>query len=192
MEEMGGRLDPHSDDTGNVSEEAPEVSVSGRRRRGWQSRVVRPWVAVILWAALIWMLGGDSLSASSTARVLRPLIEWFRPDFTPREMYSLVVTIRKLSHVAEYGLLTLLVLRALWIGSVESVVTSLGLTTLVVGLLALADETRQAYSVERTGSSRDVGLDLGGAAIVALAMLTLRAVLGRPLFARETRKRDPR
>jgi VanZ family protein len=107
-------------------------------------------------------------------------------------MYSLLVTIRKLSHVAEYGLLAMLVLRALWIGSIESIVTSLSFTVLLVGLLALADETRQAYSLERTGSSRDVGLDLGGAAIVALAMLTLRAVLGRPLFTRETRERDPR
>jgi VanZ family protein len=192
MEEMGGRLDPHSDDVGSAREEAPEVDVSGRWRRAWQSRVIRAWVAVILWAAMIWTLGGDSLSASSTAGVLRPLIEWFRPDFTPAEMYSLLVTIRKLSHVAEYGLLAMLVLRALWIGSIESIVTSLGFTVLLVGLLALADETRQAYSLERTGSSRDVGLDLGGAAIVALAMLTLRAVLGRPLFTRETRERDPR
>ncbi len=192
MEEMGGRLDPHSDDVGSASEEAPEVDVSGHWRRAWQSRVIRAWVAVILWAAMIWTLGGDSLSASSTAGVLRPLIEWFRPDFTPAEMYSLLVTIRKLSHVAEYGLLAMLVLRALWIGSIESIVTSLSFTVLLVGLLALADETRQAYSLERTGSSRDVGLDLGGAAIVALAMLTLRAVLGRPLFTRETRERDPR
>jgi VanZ family protein len=192
MEEMGGRLDPHSDDVGSAREEAPEVDVSGRWRRAWQSRVIRAWVAVILWVAMIWTLGGDSLSASSTAGVLRPLIEWFRPDFTPAEMYSLLVTIRKLSHVAEYGLLAMLVLRALWIGSIESIVTSLGFTVLLVGLLALADETRQAYSLERTGSSRDVGLDLGGAAIVALAMLTLRAVLGRPLFTRETRERDPR
>ena len=124
--------------------------------------------------------------------MLRPLIEWFRPDFTPREMYSLLVTIRKFSHVAEYGLLTLLVLRALWIGSIESIVTSIGLTGLLVGLLALADETRQAYSLERTGSSRDVGLDLSGAVIVALSMLTLRAILGRPLFARPTPEQDPR
>ena len=192
MEEMGGRLDPHSDDVESASEEAPEVNVSGRWRRAWKSRVIRAWVAVILWAAMIWTLGGDSLSASSTADVLRPLIEWFRPDFTPAEMYSLLVTIRKLSHVAEYGLLAMLVLRALWIGSIESIVTSIGFTVLLVGLLALADETRQAYSLERTGSSWDVALDLGGAAIVALSMLTLRAVLGRPLFTRETREPDPR
>jgi VanZ family protein len=141
---------------------------------------------------MIWTLGGDALSASETAGVLRPLIEWFRPDFTPAEMFSLLVKIRKLSHVAEYGLLAMLVLRALWIGSIESIATSIGFTVLLVGLLALADETRQAYSLERTGSSWDVALDLGGAAIVALSMLTLRAVLGRPLFTRETRERDPR
>jgi VanZ family protein len=177
---MDGRLDP---DSGDIE---PAVETPGGRLRSHlRSRVVRAWIAAGLWAAVVWMLGGDSLSAASTAGILRPVIEWFRPDFPPREMYALLVTIRKVSHVAEYGLLTLLILRALWIGSVRSVATSLGLTTLLVGTLALADEARQAYSPERTGSGWDVGLDLGGAALFASALLLLQALLGRPLFSRD-------
>ena len=174
---MNGRFDPDTGDTGGAGS-----NVASTRAR---SRVVRAWIVVVLWAVVVWILGGDSLSAASTAGILRPLIEWFRPDFPPREMYSLLVSIRKFSHVAEYGLLTLLVLRALWIGSVRSVATSLGLTCLLVGTLALADEARQAYSPERTGSGWDVGLDLGGAALIASAMLLLQAVRKRPLFSRD-------
>ncbi len=178
---MNRRFDP---DAGSDNSSAVT-----RARDGLGSRVIRAWVFVVLWAAMVWTLGGDSLSAKSTAGILRPLIEWFRPDFSPREMYSLLVSIRKFSHVAEYGLLTLLILRAFWIGAIRSVVTSLGLTCLLVGTLALADEARQAYSPERTGSGWDVGLDLGGAALIASAMLLLQAILGRPLFAQD-RDRD--
>ena len=109
----------------------------------------------------------------------------------PRKSVPLAgsVSIRKFSHVAEYGLLTLLILRAFWIGAIRSVATSLGLTCLLVGTLALADEARQAYSPERTGSGWDVGLDLGGAALIASVMLLLQAIQGRPLFSRD-RDRD--
>ena len=185
---MDGRFDPETGDAGSTRDEAAGASDEGaapHAPRGWRSQVVRAWIAVVIWATVVWTLGGDSLSASSTAGILRPLIEWFRPDFPPREMYALLVTIRKVSHVAEYGLLTLLVLRALWIGSIRSVVTSLGLTGLLVGTLALADEARQAYSPERTGSGFDVGLDLSGAALVACVMLLVEAVRRRPLFSRE-------
>ncbi len=191
---MDGRFDPETGDAGTTRDEAGGASGEAsapRPPRGWRSQVVRAWIVAVLWAALIWTLGGDSLSAAATAEILRPLIEWFRPDFPPREMYSLLVTIRKVSHVAEYGLLTLLVLRAFWIGSIRSVATSLGLTGLLVGSLALADEARQAYSLERTGSGFDVGLDLSGAALVACGMLLLEAVLRRPLFSRKEISQAP-
>ena len=63
------------------------------------------------------------------------------------------------------------------------------LTCLLVGTLALADEARQAYSPERTGSGWDVGLDLSGAVLVASAMLLIDTVRRRPLFSREREER---
>jgi len=178
---MSDRPDPEAGDRELLR---GDVAVPGAPRHTWRPRVVRAWIAVAVWAAVVWTLGGDSMSAATTASILRPVVEWFRPDFPPREMYSLLVTIRKVSHAAEYGLLTLLTLRALWIGSIRSIVNSLGITCLLVGMLALADEIRQAYSPARTGSGWDVGLDLSGAALIASAMLILQALLGRPLFSR--------
>jgi len=156
---------------------------------GGRARVVRAWLAVAVWASVVWMLGGDTFSAAFTAKILRPIIEFFLPDFSRADMFLLLTAIRKASHVTVYGLLALLILRALWIGSVQSLLVSVGLTTFLVAAMALADETRQASSAVRTGSSWDVLLDVGGAAAVAALLIGLRANRRRPLFAPE---RGPR
>jgi VanZ family protein len=146
--------------------------------------VFRAWIAVILWGGVVWALGGDAFSAAFTAKVLRPIIELFVADFSTADMFVLLTVVRKSMHVAVYGLLALLILRALWMGSVDSLLLSLGLTALLVTTMALADETRQSFSAVRTGSGWDVMLDLIGAAGVA-ALLTLQAKHRRPLFAPE-------
>lgn len=157
-------------------------------RRG---RLVRAWVAVVVWAAIVWTLGGDMFSAAFTAKLIRPVVEFFVPEFSPADMYALLSTLRKVSHVTVYGLLALLVLRALWIGSVESLVVSLGLTGVIVTAMALADEARQGYSTVRIGSGADVLLDLCGATGVAIVLIALRVSRGRPLFAPDPATPDP-
>ena len=152
-----------------------------------QPRVARAWVLAIVWAALVWTLGSDAFSASNTSRVLRPMIEWFVSDFSRADMYDLLVGIRNAAHVVAYALLSLLIVRALWIGSVRSLVTSLGLTLVMVAAMAFADETRQGDSPVRTGSGWDVALDLGGATSMIVILVGLQTFLGRPLFE----PRDP-
>lgn len=156
---------------------------AGRGGPSRRARIVRAWLAVFVWAAVVWTLGGDTFSAAFTAKLLRPVIEFFVPDFSRADMYMVLSGIRKASHVTVYGLLALLILRALWIGSVDSLVVSLGLTAVLVAAMALADEARQAASSVRTGSTWDVLLDLLGAAAVAALLIALQANRRRPLFA---------
>lgn len=163
---MGGRFHP---------------TASARPER-W--RTARAWLAVLAWAGLVWVLGGDRFSAAATARFLRPFAEVIAPDFSVRDMYVLLLSIRKAAHISVYGFLALLTLRALWIGSVRSLIASLSATGLFVAALALADETRQAYSEARTGSGADVVLDLAGATCVVLLTLVVQARRRRPLFSR--------
>ena len=146
-------------------------------------RTARAWLGVLVWASLVWVLGGDRFSAVETARFLRPLVEAIVPDFTIRDMYVLLYSIRKAAHVSVYGFLALLTLRALWIGSVRSLVLSLSATGVFVAAVALADETRQAYSSVRTGSGTDVVFDLAGATGVVLITLAIQARRRRPLFS---------
>ena len=156
---------------------------------GMQPRVARAWALAIVWAAVVWSLGGDGFSATNTSRFLRPLIEWFVSDFSRGDMYALLVAIRKAAHIVAYALLSLLILRALWIGSVRSLVLSLGLTLALVTGLALADETRQGYSRARTGSGWDVALDIGGATSMIVILVALQTLTGRRLF--EDREETP-
>jgi hypothetical protein len=164
---------PLSGGTGRTSTESPR-----------RSRVFRAWLAAVIWGAVVWMLGGDAFSAAVTAKILRPIIELFVTDFSTQDMFALLSVVRKSMHVAVYGLLSLLILRALRIGSIDSLLLSLGVTALIVTTMALADETRQAYSAVRTGSGWDVLLDLLGAAGVA-ALLTLQAKRSGPIFSPE-------
>ena len=74
---------------------------------------------------------------------------------------------RKFAHVAEYGVFAVLVLRlALFLGG-RRLVWNLAVALTAALLLALLDEGRQGLLSNRTGSLRDVGLDVtGGAAFV--------------------------
>ena len=150
-------------------------------------RTARAWTAVLVWAGVVWVLGGDRFSAAATARFLRPVLDAVGIEFTVRDMYLLLLTLRKGAHVVVYGLLALLTLRALWIGSVRSLLVSLSATGAFVAVMALADETRQAYSVARTGSGADVALDLAGAIGVILLMLGAQSRRRRPLFSPDGR-----
>ena len=145
-------------------------------------KLLRAWLLVLLWAAVVWSLGGDSFSASETSRFLRPMLEWLFPDFSVSDMYRLLYAIRKTAHIVEYALLAVLILRALWIGSLRSLLQSLGLTLVLVATMAIADESRQSTSAARGGSGWDVLLDLSGAFLAVAIVLLIQSQLRRPLF----------
>lgn len=146
--------------------------------------MVRAWVAVVLWAALVWSFGSDGFSASQTSRLLGPLLDWLLPNASQEHRAELLFLLRKIAHVVEYGVLGVLALRAVRLGSRLSNAATVALCLLLVAGVAIADEVRQVRSTERSGSQWDVLLDLGG----ALAALSLVAALPRrwraPLFPR--------
>jgi VanZ family protein len=146
------------------------------------SRALRAWLIVALWALVVWALGGDSFSAGETSRILRPLIEWLHPDVSSADLHRLLYTARKSAHVTEYALLAVLILRALWLGSLRSLLGSLGLTLLLVAVMAAADERRQSVSALRGGSGWDVLLDVSGGILAIALLLLFQHWQRRPLF----------
>jgi VanZ family protein len=150
-----------------------------RSRDTW----MRAWSPVVLWVALIFWLSSDTFSASTTSGILGPLLEWLLPSASADTIYRLHVLVRKGAHLGVYAVLALLALRAVrrapGLGWRAGVLASL----VVVGLVAGADEIRQTFSSERTGSVNDVGIDVtGGAGALGLALagLALRARRSRP------------
>jgi len=126
------------------------------------------FLPVILWMALIFG-GSTNLGASrNTSRIIGPILRWFNPEVTDDAIRQIQFTIRKCGHVAEYGILALLVWRALrhrhsipatgwsWKHARQAI--------LISAFYAATDEFHQSFVVTREGSLWDVLLDTAGAA----------------------------
>jgi VanZ family protein len=130
-----------------------------------------------LWVLVIFGLSSDSFSASSTSGVLDPLLRWLLPSLSDAAIKTLHGLVRKGAHVSVYAGLALLVLRALRIRYAVPMLRAGALSLAFVVAVASLDETHQGLSSHRTGSVRDVGLDLFGGT-VALALVS-GVLLGR-------------
>lgn len=148
----------------------------------FDSKRLRPWIAVLLWAAVVWALGGDGFSHTETSRILVPLIRWLAPELSGRELLKILFWIRKSAHAIEYALLTVLLLRALLLAARADWRSAAVSTLLAVLVFAAADEGRQGLSRLRSGSSHDVMLDLAGAALALAVLALLQRRLRRPLW----------
>jgi VanZ family protein len=134
---------------------------------------LQAWLLVFVWLAMIFVFSSDAFSSTETASLLRPLLQWLLPDWTPLEIWKLHIAIRKAAHLAVYGVLALLSLRAFRLSTGGGALRHSALALLLVLAMASLDEYRQSLSVWRTGTPVDVGYDLAGAAaalgIAALA-----------------------
>ena len=137
---------------------------------------------VLFWGGVIWTLGGGDFSFSDTSRIIGPLIDWLFPDLTFSDKRFWLRFVRKGAHVAEYGVFAVLVLRLAIFLRHRPMLAQTALALTATLLLALLDEGRQGLLSNRTGSLRDVALDVaGGAAGIAVAMTLATAAGGRLL-----------
>ena len=121
------------------------LRTAGSRPRRVKQRV-GAWLAVAGWIALILTLGGESFSASSTSRLIGPLLHWLFPDITAESLATAHFLVRKGAHVTEYGVLALLAWRALQL-SFRISRGRIGAGTLgFVLAVAGTDEAFQAFS----------------------------------------------
>ena len=125
----------------------------------------RAWLAVALWTAVVWTLSSDGFSASSTARVIGPIVRWFFPGISQERFELVHFALRKSAHLTEYAVLALLTLRALHRGAPRPASRCALLALGFVVAVASADELRQSRSPVRTGSPVDVAFDGSGGAL---------------------------
>jgi VanZ family protein len=123
----------------------------------------------LLWMAVITGLSTDAFSADNTGGYVLPLLHWLLPGLPSADLDVLHTAIRKAAHVCEYGVLSLLWIRAVRLpGSAWSVHQGLMALSLSVVCAAL-DEFHQAFVPSREARVLDVGWDTLGA-VIALAM----------------------
>lgn len=128
---------------------------------------------------LIFIGSGDALSNQRSSRFLGPLIHWLLPWMSPAGVDAAVFYLRKTAHLTEYGLLALLLWRALrqpirndprpWSWSLAR------LAVLLAAVYAASDEFHQSFVPAREGRVHDVVIDTTG----AMAALLLLWLIGR-------------
>ena len=150
---------------------AGEASESRPRSR----RIFYAWLIVACCIGLVLWFGSEDFSVRSTYGKLDHLLRFLFPDMSTDDRWRAQVWIRKSSHVAEYAVLALLTLRAMWI-SFDSLIIRLAASSLLLALaVAAVDESRQATTNTRTGSITDVLIDVSGAfAALCVAVFFIR------------------
>jgi len=132
------------------------------------------WLLVGLWTALVLTASGEAFSADATRGVVFEFWSWL--GISRAEVGPFVFWTRKGAHFVEYAVLGFLVLRALRLAGVG--LPAAGLCALLWAIaVAFGDEARQAQLSTRTGSLRDVAIDMAGA--TTAVALTARLILAR-------------
>jgi VanZ family protein len=122
---------------------------------------------------LIFSASSDSASFSRSSRIIGPLMRWLFPHLSNEAVHATVIFVRKCAHLTEYGLLALLVLRALRRPPPEAACpwqwSEAGWALAVTTIYAASDEFHQLFVASRGASVWDVLLDcLGGSLALGL------------------------
>ena len=126
-------------------------------------KLLKAWIAAILWLILIAIESSALLSAHNTSRILYPLLHYlFGLDWDRFEVWHFYI--RKGGHAVGYGTLSILLFRA-WratLPAMSDVKWTLRWATIAIlgtALVASLDEWHQSFIPSRTGTIRDVVLD---------------------------------
>ena len=139
---------------------------------------LRYWLPVMLWMCLIFGASSDIKSVQHTDGMLGQIFRRLHINVTPDQLEHVRFVVRKLAHMTEYGVLALLVWRALrgpehargWSNK------SAALALTICLLYAATDEFHQAFVPGRSASVRDILIDTTGAALALgfAALITTR------------------
>lgn len=126
---------------------------------------IQRWIPVIVWCILIYCFSESSwFTGENTKRVLDMVLSYLPFGGGKGEGPSLLnFIIRKLAHLTEFGILAVLVWRAL-----EPKRMAYAGAWLFATVYAMTDEWHQSFEPGRTATPRDVAIDSCGALIALM------------------------
>ena len=134
---------------------------SASRRRG--EELIANWVPVVFWAGLIFYFSTEQFSSPQTSGLLESVLDWLFPGISAARVDWAHLALRKLGHLTEYFVFSVLLLRALRHNHGGLTVRHVAWSVMFVLLYAVSDEFHQAFVPSRTASINDVLIDvLGG------------------------------
>ncbi len=125
-------------------------------------KAIRFWLPPIIWGALIF-----SVSARTVPQV--------------SQVYAVDFTVHKLAHVIEYGILGILIYRALKqekISKKEAIIYAI----IIACFYGFTDEFHQSFTPHRTTRLRDVFIDTIGASVGILIVWKLSPKMPKKLL----------
>jgi len=140
----------------------------------------RHWWPAIAWAGAVYLFSTEIFGGEHTSRFIIPILRWLLPGASPETLEQIHFLIRKASHVGEFFLFSLLVLRGLR-GDSSGWKWSWGLAAVGISAgFAASDELHQYFVSNRGAAWQDVVLDSAGAiAAQACAWLWSRKSIKR-------------
>jgi VanZ family protein len=136
---------------------------------------LRRWWPALLWAIVISAFSTGVFTSDNTSRIIVPILKWFFPHASQETLFLVHHFIRKMGHVTEYFILSLLILRGIRAGKTGIHLGWALAAVAIVGCYAALDEFLQSFVPGRTAAVSDVLIDTAGGVaaqvVVALVML---------------------
>ena len=128
--------------------------------------ITRYWLPPILWTAVIFAASSDLFSAGHTGTWLAAAIRTIGHPPPPSQFAALHVAIRKAAHLIEYGILGILLFRALRADRQTAWKLRWSVAAIVIAAaVGSLDEWHQLFVRTREASAWDVLIDATGAAL---------------------------
>jgi VanZ family protein len=133
------------------------------------------WWPALLWAIVISAFSTGAFTSDNTSRIIVPILKWFFPHASQETLFLVHHFIRKMGHLTEYFILSLLILRGIRAGKTGIHLGWALAAIAIVGCYAALDEFHQSFVPGRTAAVSDVLIDTAGGVaaqvVVALVML---------------------
>jgi len=138
----------------------------------------------ILWMGVIFIFSTDLGSSAHTSHYVDSVVRFFYPDVPGSRLLLFQEATRKLAHLSEYAVLSILWFSAFSQGSRRWSFSHAGSALLICVVYAALDEFHQSFVPSRTASLTDVGIDSVGTLISLLFLFVRLRRSGEPSFPR--------
>lgn len=150
------------------------TSIAAQQQQTLARRLWR-YAPLLIFIAFIFFNSTAAMSATSTGRILRPVLELLFGKMTNAQYAIWQLGVRKLAHLSEYALLAWFAARA-FATSTQKFLHHYWFAhaLLLVALCAALDEYHQSFVPSRTGSPYDSLIDISGGAAALLIFMLVR------------------
>lgn len=131
-------------------------------------RLAYHWIPAILMACLIFGFSTSGFSDEHTGHIILPALHWLLPWASPRTLHIMHMGIRKMAHIAEFGVFSAAVFHGVRGGRIGWKLNWALTTLLIAGVWASLDELHQSFVPFRNPTPRDVAIDIFGATLAQL------------------------